>query len=209
MLVSVVIPCKNEPYVNTLIDAIHDSLSYPHEILIQTEPGLASAVFFGIKKSKGDVIAVLDADGSHNPRDLNAMISLLPTFPVVIGSRYVEGGFTDDFLIRQFVSRLFCKMAQIILKLEIRDTMSGFVVAKRQVFEALQLKPIGYKFALELMVKSNGRFRIGEYPIVFEKRKIGVSKTGIGQGIRTISFIALLYLWKLCSGNHRVDSSEF
>ena len=72
--------------------------------------------------------------------------------------------------------------------------MSGFIVAKRVVFEQLNLKPLGYKFGLELITKSKGKFSVTEVPVFFEKRKMGLSKTGFGQGIKTFAFIIKLWL---------------
>ena len=108
MLVSVIIPCKNEPYLNCLVSAVDNYLVYPHEVLVQTEPGLCSAVLCGVRRAKGDIIVVLDADGSHNPRSLNKMVNLVQTYPVVVGFRYVDGGASNDSVSRQFLSRLFC-----------------------------------------------------------------------------------------------------
>jgi hypothetical protein len=86
-----------------------------------------------------------------------------------------------------------------MLNIEIQDPMSGFIVAKRKVFETISIHTIGYKFALELLVRNNGSFRVLEFPIVFEKRKMGTSKTGFTEGIRTIAFIFLLWFWKKAS----------
>jgi hypothetical protein len=72
--------------------------------------------------------------------------------------------------------------------------MSGFIVARREVFEQLNLKPLGYKFGLEIISKSKGKFNVAEYPVFFEKRKMGVSKTGFGQGIKTFAFILKLWM---------------
>jgi glycosyltransferase involved in cell wall biosynthesis len=68
MLVSIIIPYKNEPYLNRLISEINNALTCSHEILVQTEPGLANAVICGTKKAKGNILVVLDGDGSHDPR---------------------------------------------------------------------------------------------------------------------------------------------
>ena len=201
MLVSVIIPCKNEPYLNCLVSAIHNYLVYPHEVLVQTEPGLSSAVLHGVKKSKGNIIVVLDADGSHNPQSLNKMVDLVQTYPVVIGSRYVNGGASNDSFSRQFLSRLFCIVARAGLQLKIKDPMSGFVAVERRVFDPARLRSSGYKFALELIVKSNGGFKIFEYPIVFEKRKMGASKTGVKEGIETMFLILMLSLRKITHKN--------
>lgn len=203
MMISVVIPAKDEPYLSYLVDFLDNVIDYPHEILVQNEPGLASAVLHGIKKAKGEIIAILDADGSHNPKDLNKMVRLLENYQVIIGSRYVKGGNSKDFFRRRFLSLAFCRIAQVLLGLNISDPMSGFVVAKRRVFESVKLRPIGYKFLLELLVKSNGSFRISEYPITFEKRKMGSSKTGPFEAIRTSLFILLLFFWKTSHIKHK------
>ena len=144
---------------------------------------------------------VLDADGSHNPRSLNNMVDLVRTYPVVVGSRYVDGGASNDSIARQFLSRSFCKVARAGLNLEIKDPMSGFVAVERRVFNTVKLKSSGYKFALELIVKSNGRFKIFEHPIVFERRKMGASKTGVKEGIETILFVLMLCLMKISHEN--------
>ena len=200
-LISVIIPCKNEPYLNQLINEINNYLTYPHEILVQTEPGLTPAVLCGVKKSKGNIVVVMDADGSHNPQSLNKMVDLARTYPVVVGSRYVRGGASKDSLVRQVLSRLFCKVARAGLRLEIKDPMSGFVAVERRVFDKVRLKSSGYKFALELIVKSNERFKIFEYPIIFERRKMGASKTGVKEGIETIFLVLMLCFRKISHEN--------
>lgn len=164
---------------------------------------MASAVLSGVKRSSGKVIAVLDGDGSHNPASLPSMIRLLSEYSIVVGSRYVAGGATEDYPVRQFLSRLFCMFARALLKLNVKDAMSGFIVAKREVFESVQLNPLGYKYALELLVKSAGKFRVAEYPIVFEKRKMGVSKTGVTTAMTTVALIGRLWLWRAVHGSPR------
>lgn len=202
-MISIVIPSKDEPYLGRLVDSIHRSVNYPHEILIQREPGLGSAVLQGIRNSKGNVIAILDADGSHNPQNLNKMLSLLQTYQLVIGSRYIQGGSSKDSFLRRFLSLAFSKTARTLLNLKTNDPMSGFVIAKRQVFENVKLQPIGYKFLLELLVKSKDSFKISEYPITFEKRKMGKSKTGVAEGVRIIELILVLMHWKASHSQQR------
>jgi len=146
MLVSVIIPNKNEPYLNRLINEINNALTCAHEILVQSEPGLANAVICGTKKAKGHILVVLDGDGSHDPRNLNKMVNLVATYPVVVGSRYINGGITNDSHFRQFISRLFCRIARLVLKLKIEDPMSGFVAIDRRVFKRVQLEPISINF---------------------------------------------------------------
>lgn len=197
MRVSVIIPCKNEPFLPFLLEQISLNLTQLCEVKIQREKGLSNAVLQGIRHSVGDVVVVMDADGSHNPRCVPAMVDKLAFCSVVVGSRYVEGGKTNDYVLRRFVSRFFCKLARFLLDLDIKDTMSGFIVAKKWVFKQLDLRPFGYKFGLEIMVKGKGWLDIREFPVVFEKRVMGYSKTGLLQGLKTFACIFRLFLWRL------------
>jgi dolichol-phosphate mannosyltransferase len=193
-VISVIIPCKNEPYLPTLLHDLSLSLTLPYETRIQTEQGLGNAVLCGVRSSVGDAVAILDADGSHHPKYISNMVKLLEKYDIVIGSRYVRGGATEDYFLRMLLSRLYCKVAKFLFNLKVNDNMSGFVVAKREVFNALTLKPVGYKFGLEMLIKSRGKFRVCEYPVRFEKRKMGLSKTGFGQALKTFAFILQLRL---------------
>jgi dolichol-phosphate mannosyltransferase len=189
MIASVIIPVKNEPYLSTLLSQLEG-----YEVLVQREPGLANAVLCGVKRSHGEAIATMDADGSHNPKYIPEMLKYLSVFDVVVGSRYIKGGSTQDYFVRMLLSRLFCKLARFILQINVNDCMSGFIVAKREVFEQLNIKPLGYKFGTAIIYKSKHKFRVAEYPVIFEKRKMGLSKTGFGQAIKTLTFIIKLRL---------------
>ena len=193
-MISIIIPVKNEPYLPSLLGDIKLNVSLPYETRIQTEQGLGNAVLCGVRSSMGDAVAILDADGSHNPKYLTPMVSLLTRSDIVIGSRYVHGGCTEDYFARMLVSRLYCKFAKFLFNLKVNDCMSGYIVAKKTVFSQLTLKPIGYKFGLEMLVKSRGKFKVLEYPVRFEKRKMGLSKTGFGQALKTFTFIIQLRL---------------
>lgn len=171
----------------------------PYEAKVQTEPGLANAVLQGVRSCCGDAVAILDADGSHNPKYLPKMLKLLSDYDIVVGSRYVHGGCTEDYFVRMIISRLYCKFARFLFGLDVNDNMSGFIVAKKSVFDSLTLNPVGYKFGLEMLVKSKGHFVCCEYPVKFEKRKMGLSKTGFGQGLKTFAFILKLRLTFLAS----------
>lgn len=199
MTIAIIIPSKDEPYLPQLIHRISVEVHQDYHVHIQSEPGLANAVLCGVKSSKDEAIVVLDADGSHPPKYIPAMVGALRTYDVVIGSRYIQGGATEDYALRRLVSRLFCKVSRALFRLTVVDTMSGFIVARRNVYEQLILNPVGYKFGLEIIVKGRKWLKIGEYPIHFEKRKMGYSKTGLGQGVKTLIFILKLWIMELMS----------
>jgi hypothetical protein len=69
-------------------------------------------------------------------------------------------------------------------------------------FNSIPFQPIGYKFVVDLIVKSMGRFKVVEYPIVFEKLKMGSSKTG-KEGIETLAVIWMLWFWKTNYNSHK------
>jgi len=191
-MITIIIPVKPpEPFLETLKEEIRRELrDMPHEILIQTEEGLSYAVRKGIEKAKGEIIVVMDADGSHNPKYIKPMIELVQNgYDLVLGSRYVEGGSADLGFFRQMISRIYCRIARLILDLDVKDPMSGFIVGKRELAEKIELADMSFKFGLELICKAN---KIYEYPISFEKRKKGQSKANLKQGIKTLKLILSL-----------------
>ena len=163
---------------------------------IQTEKGLGYAVSQGIQRANGNIIIIMDADGSHSPRYLPYMINQiqLGNADIVVGSRY-KGGKTKDSFPRKVISRFYCELAKELFSLNVNDNMSGFIVAKKEVFMKYPIANNGFKILLELLVKSKGTFRADEFSITFEPRKLGKSKANIKQGIQTLWFITKLY-WK-------------
>lgn len=191
---SIILPVKDEPYLFQLLWQLKAFVKVPYEVKIQTEKGLGYAVKCGIEKSKGDIIVVCDADGSHPVNAIPKMINLLKAnVSIVIGSRYVKDGATKDSFSREVISRIYCKFAQLLFHLKIKDSMSGFIVAKKEVFTTLPLSNHGFKFVMETLVKSRGRFKAVEYPITFKKRKLGHSKASPKEAVHTLIFMLKLF----------------
>jgi dolichol-phosphate mannosyltransferase len=123
----------------------------------------------------------MDADFSHNPEYLPVMLSTLATHDVAIGSRYVQGGGTVNWgLGRKILSRGGSLYSRLILRADIRDFTGGFNGWRRKVLESVELETLrsdGYSFQIELKYRAFLRgFKITEFPIVFEDRKVGKSK---------------------------------
>lgn len=161
------------------------------------ERGLSSAVLAGCRLASAPIIVVMDADLSHPPEAIPAMIAELSTGgDFVVGSRYVAGGSTDSAwtLFRRINSLSATLLARPLTSLS--DPMSGFFAMRAADFrEARNLNPIGYKIALELLVK--GPFRATrEVPIHFADRKRGESKLSLKEQARYIRHLARLYRHK-------------
>ncbi|MCS7106373.1 MAG: glycosyltransferase [Candidatus Aenigmarchaeota archaeon] len=206
--VSIIIPTKEEPYIQELVRRIHKVLSgFDFEIIVvdkskvtpkikgakvikQKSNGLGNAILEGLKVAKGDIIVTMDGDGSHRPEDLLKLLEKAKEYDIVIGSKYVKGGKTKDKLYRILISRVYCWFASLVLGLKIRDNMSGFAAIRREVFNKVKLNPRGFKINTEILYKTKKfGLKVAEVPIIFEQRKLGKSKGTLKEGIRTLRFI--------------------
>ncbi len=123
----------------------------------------------------------MDADFSHNPRYLPALLGLMDRYDVAIGSRYVPGGgATGCSLGRVLLSRGANALAHWVLGLKVHDCTAGFRCYRAEVLRAIDLDSIfsdGYSFLVEMVTRCARRgFAIGELPILFENRRRGASK---------------------------------
>jgi dolichol-phosphate mannosyltransferase len=159
----------------------------PDEIHLLQRPrklGLGTAYVAGFRQALelGFTAAIqMDADLSHDPADLARLLRLLEEHPVVVGSRYVEGGSTPNWTLgRRLVSRFGNVYARAVLGLAVQDLTSGFNAWRREVLEAVSLDRLrsdGYAFQIEMKcLASRAGFRLHEMPIVFVDRRVGHSK---------------------------------
>ena len=165
----------------------------------ETPRDLSLAVIEGIRLSRFDRLVVMDADLSHPPeRIVDLLAALDGDCDIVIGSRYTSGGIVDRSwsLYRVLNSRLATWLARPLVKCS--DPMAGFFATRRSRLPELRtLRPMGYKIALELMVR--GHLRVREVPIDFRDRSIGFSKMNWRQQIRFLRHLSRLYNYKFGS----------
>ncbi len=136
---------------------------------------------WGLEREYGRIME-MDADLSHRPEDLPAMLAASEEHPVVVGSRYVGGRVT---VINWPISRLILSLfgswyARTITRLPVRDATGGFNSFRRDVLEAVDLGRVqsnGYAFQIELKLRAWRKgFPLVEVPIVFTERDTGESK---------------------------------
>ena len=165
----------------------------------ETPRDLSLAVIEGIRLSRFDRLVVMDADLSHPPeRIVDLLAALDGDCDIVIGSRYTSGGVVDRSwsLYRVLNSRLATWLARPLVRCS--DPMAGFFATHRSRLPELRtLRPMGYKIALELMVR--GHLRVREVPIDFRDRSIGFSKMNWRQQIRFLRHLSRLYNYKFGS----------
>ncbi len=151
--------------------------------------GLGTAYITGFKWAIGkayDIIYEMDADFSHNPKDLERLYNTCKNgVDLAIGSRYISGVNVVDWpLGRVLMSYAASIYVRIVTGMRIKDTTAGFKAYRREVLEAIDLDSIrskGYGFQIEMKFTAwKSGFRIKEIPIIFTYRKLGTSKMSGG-----------------------------
>ena len=157
---------------------------------------LSRSVLFGVRHARFDRIVVMDADLSHPPeRIVDLLRALDDGCDMALGSRYAPGGDVDRAWSpwRFLSSRLATVLARPLA--DCADPMSGFfAIDRRALPDPRTLRPVGYKIALELMVR--GRLRVREVPIGFRDRHRGESKMGWRQQLAYLRHLYRLYAYR-------------
>ena len=151
--------------------------------------GLGTAYITGFKwalEHRYDYIFEMDADFSHNPRDLVRLYeACVQGADLSIGSRYVTGVNVVNWpMSRVLLSFFASKYVKIITGMKVHDATAGFVCYTRKVLETINLDKIrfkGYAFQIEMkFTASTLKFRLQEVPIIFTDRTLGTSKMSKG-----------------------------
>jgi dolichol-phosphate mannosyltransferase len=143
--------------------------------------GLASASIEGMLAASAPYLAVMDADMQHDERVLPEMLRTLKSgdFDLVVGSRYVDNGSLGQTSAdRQRISRFATYLAAWVLRVDLKDPMSGFFVIKRETLQevARHLSGMGFKILLDILASATRPMRLREVPYVFRPRHAGESK---------------------------------
>jgi dolichol-phosphate mannosyltransferase len=169
---------------------------YPMRCLVRHhERGLATAVIDGLREARGRLCVVMDADLSHPPEAIPQLLDAMRDQQVemAVGSRFVPGGKVDlDWPLHRRLNSWFARMLARPLT-GVKDMMSGFFCVRRGDLELDRLHPIGYKIALELIVR-HGWKNVVEVPITFSDRAAGQTKLNVAEQLRY-----LRHLWRLYS----------
>ena len=122
----------------------------------------------------------MDADFSHDPKEITKILRLLKENDFVLGSRYTDGGSNDQKFIRYMLSYLGNKFIKLISRVdstEFTTSFRGFNIKSLKNFHLNEIKANGYSFFMETVIEINRRnFKCKEFPIHFKDRKFGNSK---------------------------------
>ena len=192
--------------VEDYLKNIKKMADYTIEIIHRkAKDGLGSAILKGIQHAKGDTIVVMDCDFSHPPHIIPKLIESIKKYQydIVVASRYIKGGKIQGWsLKRKTMSKFATLIAKKGLGINTHDPMSGFFAFKRNIIKGLNIDAIGYKFLLEILVKTKN-VSIKEIPYTFQNRELGSSKLSI----RTI-FDYYRSVWKLYRYGKPLEKQE-
>lgn len=229
MKISVIVPVKNE--AQSLQQVLNDIPHFVDEVIVvdghskdstfllaeshsrvtrvlsQYSQGKGAALSAGFAVATGDLIAIIDADGSMNPNEMSSFISYFPEFDIVKGSRYLDGAGSSDLTrIRSFGNQILTKIANVLFNQKWTDMAYGYVVFTREAVQSLALtnydqlgsllghKSYGQGFEIETLMlcrAARRRMKILEIPS-FENARIAGSSNlnAMRDGIRVL--IALI-----------------
>ncbi len=168
-----------------IADALAHELPDRVEVLHRTgRRGLGRSYVDGLQLALArgaDLVCQMDADWSHDPQYLPAMMAACRDHDVVIGSRYLRGVSVVNWPLRRIVLSAFAnRYIRAITGLAPRDCTSGYRCWRREMLAQIPLDRVvsdGYAFLVELLFEAHLRgARVGEVPIIFVERRLGVSK---------------------------------
>jgi dolichol-phosphate mannosyltransferase len=167
-----------------LADAVARELGSIEVLHRSTKTGLGHAYLAGFAEALSggaELVIEMDADFSHDPAYLGALIEAAKDADLVLGSRYVRGGGIENWgIVRRLISRGGCLYARLILGVDVHDLTGGFKCIRREVLEGIDLGSVraeGYVFQIEGTYRATlAGFRVREVPIVFRDRTSGTSK---------------------------------
>ena len=159
--------------------------------------GYGGAFIEGIKIARGDVIVMMDADGSHNPADIPFLIAKLKEgYDYAMSSRYAVGAKSfDDTLIRWIGNMIFTKLTNIVHNMHITDSLYLLTAVWKEDLERMNLKSEGFEICTEILVKASRMgLRIAEVPTIERARYKGESKvSAFWDGLKILKAIFQKY----------------
>jgi dolichol-phosphate mannosyltransferase len=164
--------------------------------------GLGTAILAGMRYALEhgyDLFVSMDADFSHHPRYLPALLAGMKRHDLMIGSRYVPGGGTRDWpLSRRLMSKGVNAVVRLLMHIPARDASGGYRCYRVSRLPGAGLDRLlshGYSFQEEVLYRCHrAGLKIGETPIVFEDRRAGTSKVNPREAARSMGVIVWLGL---------------
>jgi len=177
------------------LDATEKACAQLNARYIKRNPtnSFGDAVRTAIKEAQGKAIIFMDADGSHGPEWIPKLIAESHTNDLVIASRYIEGGDTENTSSLILMSKVLNFSYSLILNLKVKDVSNSFKLYKTDLLKNLKLKCQNFDIIEEILFKIkwyNPNVRIKEIPFTFKARMFGRTK-------RNLAWFMITYLFTM------------
>lgn len=179
-----------QPYEVVVVDTVEpldatESVCQEHGVrYLHRAPSnsFGDAMRTGLAQARGEWIVWMDADGSHGPEFIPSLLSHVPGSDVVIASRYIAGGHTENSLALRLMSRALNVSYALVLGLRCKDVSNSFKVYRAEMVKGLVLRCDNFDIIEELLFKlkkCHPRLIIHEVPFTFKKRMFGETKRSL------------------------------
>ncbi len=184
----------------SLVKKMMETNDRVHLLEREGKKGLGTAYVAGFKYALAngyEYIFEMDADFSHDPEEIPNFLETIRDHDLVIGSRYLTGVTVVNWPLKRLILSYGANVyTRLITGMSIKDATGGYKCFRRKVLESVNLDAIhsnGYAFQIEINFKAWKKgFRVTEIPIIFEDRRVGVSKMS-----KRIVYEAIFMVWKL------------
>lgn len=149
------------------------------KFILQTRKGFGNALKQAFRVSRGDTTVIMNGDGSHNPKDIPALLEKIKQgYGYVIASRYIKGGRSDDDTIIRFIgNRTLTWLTNLLHKTNVTDSLYFFTAITSRDLKKLHLISPGFEFCIEILIKAHKTgLKFTEIPVVERPRFAGKSK---------------------------------
>ncbi len=149
------------------------------KFILQKRKGFGSALQQAFKVASGNVLIIMNADGSHNPKNIPALLKKIEEgYTYVMASRYLKGGGSDDdTIVRSIGNRVFTFLTNLIHKTNVTDSLYFFTTIKRRDLKKLHLVSPGFELCIEILIKAHkAGLKFAEIPVIERPRFAGKSK---------------------------------
>lgn len=147
----------------------------------QESPGFGGAYRTAIQYATGESLLILDSDGQHSPQDIPKLVAMYDhgAYDIVIGSRYVKGGNTNENIVSIAMSRILNFIFRLCLGIKAYDISTNFRIYNLKQLKQCELECINFDVLQEILLKmklNHPGLKIGEVPIALNHRAYGESK---------------------------------
>ncbi len=155
------------------------------KFILQKKKGFGNALIQAFKVASGDVIIIMNADGSHNPKDISRLLGKIKQgYDYVIASRYAKGGRSDDDTIIRFIgNRTLTFLTNLVHRTNASDSLYFFTAIRRSGLNKIHPKSPGFEFCIEILIMAHKEgLKFAEVPVIerasFSKSKVNAFSVG-------------------------------